>query len=130
MPHEPPRVHARDADEAVPPHVSFEALLGRLVRGAVGEGADDEAGHVGVVGLGGILEAAVVPDVGVRHHHDLTVVAGVGQDLLVPAHRGVEAELAPRLAARADGAAGDDGAVFKGELGGRACGGLGHGGAV
>src|SRR5690606_33060481 len=117
---EPPGVHAGDADEAVAAHVGVEALLGVGVGGDLGEGADDEAGHHRAVGLGGGVEAAVVPDVGVRHHHDLPVVAGVGQDLLVPAHRGVEAQLAARLPARSDGAAGDDGAVLESELGERA----------
>ena len=37
---------------------------------------------------------AVVADVRLGHHHDLAAVGGVGEDLLVAGHRGVEHHLA------------------------------------
>jgi hypothetical protein len=51
----------------------------------------------------------------VRHRHDLTVVAGVREDLLVTGHRGVEHDLADGLAVGAEGVAVVDGAVLEGE---------------
>ena len=124
VPHEPARVHAADADEPVALHPRRQRLLGRAVGGRLAEGAHDEARHLGAVALGGRLEGAVVADVGVRHHHELADVAGVRQDLLIAAHGGVEAQLAAGLASGADGGAGEDEAVFEGDL--RGCG-LGHG---
>ena len=43
-------------------------------------------------------------------------VGRVGQDLLVAGHAGVEHDLAERLAARAEAAAGEDRAVFQGQF--------------
>ena len=48
----------------------------------------------------------IVPDVGGGHGHDLTAVGGIGQDLLVPGHGGVENHLARRGADGAEASSG------------------------
>ncbi len=72
---------------------------------------------------------ADVADVGKGEGHDLGHVGGVGQDLLVAGHGGVEADLAQRLADRADAHAFEHRAVGEREHPGGAGGdGSGHGG--
>ena len=61
---------------------------------------------------------AVVADQRVGHRDDLAAVGGIGEDLLVAGHGGVEADLAVDLSLGAEGLAGVDRAVFQGELGG------------
>lgn len=56
-----------------------------------------------------------VADMGIREGHDLSTVRGVGEDLLVPGHRGVEDDFARRGADGADGVAGEQTAVLEGE---------------
>ena len=70
-----------------------------------------------------------IADVREGEGHDLGHVRGVGQDLLVAAHRGVEADLAHRLADRAGAIALQDGPVRQREhAGGSGHQRLGHGG--
>ena len=54
---------------------------------------------------------ADVTDLRVGHHHDLTGVRRIGEDLLVAGQAGVEAHLADADGARAEGGAAEDGAV-------------------
>jgi hypothetical protein len=56
---------------------------------------------------------SVVADVGVGHGHDLALVRGIGQDLLVAGHAGVEDHLASRLTARAEGPSVEDLAILQ-----------------
>jgi hypothetical protein len=59
---------------------------------------------------------AVVPDERVGHRDDLALVRGVGEDLLVAGHRGVEHDLALGRARRTERAAGEDRAIFQRQL--------------
>ena len=89
------------------------ALESALERGALmriahwrdEEIARDEAGHVHLLRLRLVPPHAVVADVGRRHDDDLPRVRRVGQDLLVPAHRGVEDDLPERRPSGPDGQA-------------------------
>ena len=85
---------------------------------------DDHSGRDGlcrfvVVGCG-----AGVADMRESEGHDLSGIAGVGHDLLIAGHGGVETQLGHGDASRAESATLEDRAVGKGETGGR---GLGHG---
>ena len=55
---------------------------------------------------------AIVAYQGIGHGDDLALVGGVGEDLLVAGHRGVEDDFALGSSGRAKGPAGEDGAVF------------------
>ena len=55
---------------------------------------DDEPGDVRPAALDVLAVDAVVPDQRVGHRHDLPLVGRIGEDLLVPGHRGVEDDLA------------------------------------
>ena len=67
-----------------------QAPLGAVIAVAPGELPGDEAGGVDATGLVVLGAHAVVAHLRGRHHHDLLGVGGIGEDLLVPAHRGVE----------------------------------------
>ena len=58
----------------------------------------------------------VIADLGVGHRHDLTVIGGVGQDLLITRHARVEDDLAIDLAPGAEGPAGKDRTVLEREF--------------
>src|SRR5690606_21220554 len=114
-PRERPRVDALDPDDVVLLHEALQVLVRAVVGGHAAELAHDEPLGVGLVGLHVVDADAVVADVRVGHRDDLPVVAGVGEDLLVAGHRGVEHDLADRLAAGPEGVALVDGAVLEGE---------------
>jgi hypothetical protein len=61
---------------------------------------------------------ADIADMGEGEGHDLPGIGGVGHDLLVARHRGVEAQLGHAHARRAEPVAVEQGAVGKGEAGG------------
>jgi hypothetical protein len=61
---------------------------------------------------------ADIADMGEGEGHDLPGIGGVGHDLLVARHRGVEAELGHAHARRAEPVAVEQGAVGKREAGG------------
>ena len=77
--------------------------------------ADDEARHLQLAALdvGGV--DPVVADLGRGHREDLAAVGGIGEDLLVAGHRGVETDLAGDGAPGAERVADVDRAVFEGE---------------
>jgi len=65
------------------------------------------------------IHGAVIPDMGIRHHHDLAVIGWIGEDLLVSGHRGIEAQLTARLTSETDRFSGDDGPIGEGQFAGR-----------
>src|SRR5690606_39520847 len=52
--------------------------------------ADNETRQMRLVALDIFLVNAVVPNLRVRHRHDLTSITGIGQDLLVSGHRSIK----------------------------------------
>src|SRR5690606_30767751 len=79
-----------DADDSLAAQFLFEGALGPPVRDDAGGFADDVSGHPDPVGFGVVVVDPRVADVRCGHHHDLAVVGGVGEDLLVSGHSGVE----------------------------------------
>ena len=67
----------------------------------------------GGFGVGGV--AAGIADVRIGQRDDLAAVRGIGQDLLIAAHRGVENDFADRSAFSTNGDAAKERAVGKGE---------------
>ncbi len=80
--------------------------------------ADNKPSKVRPAAFEVVLVDAVVADLWVGHRDDLAAVAGVGEDLLIAGHRGVEADLAIDLAIDADRNPGVNGSVFKGKFSG------------
>src|SRR5712691_7250761 len=109
------RVDPLDADDAVAAQVVVEARAGAEVRRDGRRLFDDEAVHPRLPRLDVLLVDAVVADERVRHRDDLPSVRRIGEDLLVAGHRGVEDDLAGRLAARAEGLARERAAVAQDE---------------
>ena len=65
-----------------------------------------------------LLVGADIADVREREGDDLAGIGGIGEDLLVAGHRGVEAHLADRVAGRAEAEAFEHGAVGEHQEGG------------
>jgi len=99
------------------------AARGTPVRRVGDVGAEHAAAHAGARGgirrLDVLLVGADIADMREGKGDDLAGVGGVGQNLLVAGHGGVEADLAAGLSGRADADAFDHGAVGKDEEGGR-----------
>ena len=100
-----------------------QGALGTPVVGRVAHVADDDARKVNAIGLHVGGAHAVVANLRVGEGDDLAGVGGVGDDLLVAGHRGVEDELAERLAGGAHRQTLERGAVLerKQRLGGALC---------
>src|SRR4029453_1923998 len=105
------RVDALDAGDVVARQVVAERLLRPPARRGLAVLAPDEASHPGLPRLDVLAVDADVPDLGIRHRDELPLVRGVGQDLLVARHAGVEDELAGRLGRGAERLAVEDRAV-------------------
>jgi hypothetical protein len=119
---EGPGVDPGQAHDAGLGEVVAERAGGREVAGDPAGLTDDEARHLQLSALDVRGVHPVVADLGRGHAEDLTAVGGVGEDLLVARHRGVEADLAGNGAAGTEGVADKDRAVLEGEC--RACHGL------
>ncbi len=76
---------------------------------------DDQPGGMNPGGLDVLVVGAGVADVRIGQRDELPGVAGIGEDLLVAGHRGVEHHLANARADGADRMAAKQGAVCKGK---------------
>jgi hypothetical protein len=74
-------------------HKIRQAVGGKSIRIRVAEGADNHPSDHGQARLHVLVATAIVTNVGIGHHHELTMVGRVRKDLLVPGHTGVETEL-------------------------------------
>ena len=97
-PRDAARVDALDGDDALLDQPLGEGEVGAVVGRDRGELADHERLGPGALRLRVLAGDAVVPDERVGHGHDLSGVGGIGEDLLVARHGGVEDEVAPLLA--------------------------------
>ena len=104
-----------DAGNAVLAEVGVEGELAAPVADDGGEFADDEAAGLGPGGLGVCGANSVVADLHGGHRDDLAEVGGVGEDLLVAGHRGVEHALAGDGRIGPEGEAAENGTVFERE---------------
>ena len=103
VPHHRAGVDARDADDALPDEFVLQGSGGPPVRRPRRRVAHGVAGDPDLVAatLGVLVVPAGVADLRRGGDHDLAVIAGVGQRLLVARHAGGEHRLAERLARRA-----------------------------
>ena len=103
---ERPGVDPRQSDDAAPRHPGLQVGVGTPVGRGGRHVAEDGAAGGGFGRAGHLLDVLNIgPDIAhVREGegHDLGHVRGVRQDLLITRHGGVEADLAHRVAGRAD----------------------------
>ena len=99
VPHHGAGVDARDADDALPDEFVVERAGGPPVRRPRRRVAHGVAGDPDLVAaaLGVLVVPAGVADLRRGGDHDLAVIAGIGQGLLVAGHAGGEHRLAERL---------------------------------
>ena len=95
-------VYPLDARDVVFFQVVVQRLLTAEIASNGGEVTDHKGLRPGTAGLVVLMVDAVVPDEGIGHHDPLSRVGGVGQDLLIPGHRGVEHHLAHPVGGTAD----------------------------
>lgn len=93
--------------------IGIQPVLAAEVAAAPGQVADDERLRPGAGGFVVLVIDAVVADEGIAHHNALSGVGGVGQDLLIAGHGGVEHHLADPLLTGADAAAREGHTVFQ-----------------
>lgn len=118
------RGQSAGVDAGKPDHASaFEPVI-EMARGAVvrraGNGRVQHdaagAGRCGQIDrLDVLVIGADIADMGKGEGDDLAGIGGIGQDLLIPGHRGIEADLAHRMAGRAETLAFEHGAVGEDE---------------
>jgi hypothetical protein len=89
-------IDALDAEDVPFAEVVIEAAVRTPVAGLTAEFTDHEAAHVGLEAFIVFGIDAVVPDERVRHGHDLASVRGIGENLLVSGHGGIEAGFSGR----------------------------------
>ncbi len=117
VPGQCPGVDAADAHDALAGQLVAQAAL-RPPRGRPpARLAHDVPADPDPAGLRVVVVDAGVADVRGGHHHDLAVVARVGEGLLVAGHAGGEDRLAERLAGGPEGLAAERPAVLQDEQG-------------
>ena len=105
------------ADDAELGQVVVQRAVERKLLATAAAVADDEAGQLRPAAFDVLGVDAVVADLRVGHGDDLAAVAGIGEDLLITGHRGVETDLAVDLSVGAERRAGENGTVFQSQLG-------------
>src|SRR5262249_19375107 len=113
--HERPGVDALDGRKGVAREICPEPLAGAPARRPLAVFAHDETAYERSVRLDVVGVHADVADLGIGHRHELALVGGVGKDLLIAGHAGVEDQLADRLGGRAERTPPEHGAVGQGE---------------
>ena len=106
-----------DAQHVVLGQVGVERAAGAVVADQAAQLADDEPADPGASALGVLGVDPVVADQRVGHRHDLAVIGGVGEDLLIAGHARVEDDLAVGLTPGAERPPREDRAVLQRELG-------------
>ena len=116
-------VDAGDTDDAARLEPVVEVAGRAVIRGLGDRGVQHHAARPRrgrhVHGLDVVLVGADIADMGEGEGDDLPGIGGIGEDLLVAGHGGVEAHLAHRMAGRAEAHAFDHGAVGEHEQRGR-----------
>ena len=90
---------------------SVKPCVARKLLGWVTSWRTIAAQRPGIVGFDILVIGADIADMGEGEGDDLARIGGIGHDLLVAGHRGVEADLADRLAFGPESPAPDDAAV-------------------
>src|SRR3954467_13309535 len=108
-------IDARNADDLLADQFILERAGGAPVRGTRRRVAHRIAGHPDLVAatLGVLVVPPGVADLGRGGHHDLPVIARVGQGFLVAGHTGGEDSLAQRLPDGSERGAGEDAAILE-----------------
>ena len=102
-------------------HIAFLQQLRKRfgiaeVGGLVAVFTNHHAAQGGHAGFAVLIVDAVVADEGVGHQHHLVGIAGIGHDLLIAHHRGIEHQLAQRIRFRAEADAHELSAVCQHQL--------------
>ena len=105
-----------DADDAVLLEIVGQRTGRAVIADPAAQLADHEAADPGPPALGILGVDPVVADLRIGHRHDLTVIRGVGQDLLIAGHARVEDDLAVALTAGTKGRAREYRAVLEREF--------------
>src|ERR1700730_3367140 len=117
MPHQRPSIDTFDADDARALEVIAKRHFGAPVRRPRPALLDDEAFDVDAARLFVRRVDSNVPNFGIRHANNLSLVRRISEHLLVASHRGVKHDFARGLADRAEGITAKDAAVREREYG-------------
>ncbi len=116
-------IDAGEADDAARLQPLVEMPGGAVVRGVGDPGAQDHAARARrrrhVHRLDVFLVGADIADMRKGESDELAGIGGIGENLLITGHRGVEADLADRLAFRAEAKTLQHGAIGKHKQRGR-----------
>ena len=104
-----------DADDVLRGQILLEGLATSPIAGGPTGFLHDEAGQPRLSRFHIFGVDAVVSDVRIRHCHHLPTIRGIGHNLLITGHRGVENHFPRRFAGSAEGSALKDGSIGEGE---------------
>ena len=107
-------VDALDTENAIFPQVGGQRLGGTPVRRHFAQLADHEGPDVRPGGLGVLRIDPVIPNLRVGHRDDLAAVGGIGDDLLIARHRGVETNFSGGGSSGSEGGSFETASIFKG----------------
>src|SRR5580658_6170598 len=108
-----PGIHFSDTDDIVRPHVLIQATLRHQPRKLLLQVPADQPPDLYTRRFHIAILHSVIADMYAVHDQHLPIIAGIGKDLLVTRHSGVEADLAGSGASLAKGLAIMNSAVFK-----------------
>ena len=117
---EPPGIDIGNAHHILVTQILRQGLLGAPVAGIGGRPPHDHARRDRIGGLVVIRIHAGIADMREREGDDLAGIAGIGHDLLVAGHRGVEAQLCRGVANGAEALTVEQRSIGEREAGGRA----------
>ena len=104
------RIDARDTRLLVGEHVVVQAFFADFL-GNIVQRVDDDSVQKDVAGFGLFKIGGVSTDFGGGEHHELPCIGGVGQNLLVTSHAGIEHGFADGVGGSPEGIAPKNGSV-------------------
>ena len=106
-----PGIHALDAGNVVLFQIAVQCVLTAEITPLGRQMADNKGLHPRAAGLVVLVVDAVIANEGIGHHHALSSIGGVGQDLLIAGHGGVEHHLTDPVGGAADAGPGKNASV-------------------
>ena len=107
-------INTLNAHDVMLAHIGGQTLLRPPVAGPLPVFLDHKAFHKGLAGFDIFGIDPDIADLGIGHGNDLTLIGGIGENLLIAGQRGVEDDLADRFSLSAESAPLEDRPIGEG----------------